>query len=48
MQAFYLALALGGTTMMCMFAAAYAAKFEALGRIDTLAAARHVVERDVF
>jgi hypothetical protein len=48
MHAFYLTLAISGATMMSMFAAAYATKFEALGRIGSLDAQRHIADGDVF
>jgi hypothetical protein len=48
MNEFYLTLAIGAATMMSMFAAAYATKFEALGRIASLDAQRHVADGDVF
>jgi hypothetical protein len=41
-----LTLALGGTVMMAMFAAAIASKYEALGRFGTSADACEVSESD--
>ncbi len=48
MNAFYLTLAIGAATMMSMFAAAYATKFEALGRIGSLDAQQRISDGDVF